>query len=104
MPPRSVSHFHLGHLIAFRMCDDRNEAMQFAVQSHLLYDLGAKAFETAIVIVQPEPGHAAHHAIKNRAGPHFVPRILSPPLPAIYDVATSGKFNEKIRNLRWIIL
>jgi hypothetical protein len=66
--------------------EHRNEAMQFAVQSHFAKHLTPIAFESAIVVMQANTRQEPDEPIKGTRGDDFVPRVVAHLLPAANHV------------------
>ena len=86
------------------MRQNRNKAVQLAVETNLAGHLGPEEFQSAVMIMELEPHNGADRRVEDPAGVDLVPRIEPPSLPAIDDVETLAELRQHPRNLSRVVL
>src|SRR3984893_7926655 len=81
-----------------------HHAVHFPIHRQSSYDFGPIALETAVVVVQLNLVHAAQDIIKDPAGQHLVPGVVTRPFPARYDIKTLPHFIPEPWNFFRVIL
>src|SRR5262249_34994909 len=95
---------------ASRPRQDRDEAVELAVQAHLADDIDAVGLHAAVVVVQLDASQLAHHPVEDPTGEHLVPRVAADALPAADDIQFAAirpaafEGGEEARYLGWIVL
>src|SRR5215470_7794994 len=83
----------------------RNEAMQFAVQRHLLENLSAIGFERGSEVVNIDAAQLRHQPVGTPGREAAQPEIVNTHFaPAADDVITLGNLLQKNRNVGGIVL
>ena len=103
--PRAVVDGQLGDAEAAVVREDRDEAVQLAVERHALHDLGAVGLEPAVHVVQPQAGDAAGDRVEDARDDAPSPeRVAALRFPARDEVEALVQLREQARDLARVVL
>src|SRR5262249_1394295 len=101
---RPVIDLDFADAIAARRRQDRDEAVQLAVEPDLVENLLAVALHAAVVVVQANAGDHADQAVEDTAGPNLVPGIVTDAFPATDNIQATVQCREESLDFFRIVL
>ena len=104
MLARAVVHRDLGDAVALVRGEDRDEAVQLAVQPHALDDLGAVGLQPAVHVVQPHTGDERVRPVEHAREQAPRQRVVAAGLPAGNEVEALVELREELGDLGRVVL